>query len=43
MGEAVAVAATIDWARAEPLVESLQVFADEEVLGHPDVDLQRLL
>ena len=42
MGEAVAVAATIDSARVEPLVEALQGFSDEEILGHPDVDPQRM-
>jgi hypothetical protein len=35
MGEAVAVAVTIDSARVEPLVDEMQAFADEEILGHP--------
>ena len=43
IGEAVAVAATIDSARVEPLVEALQEFTDDEILGHADVDLRRLL
>jgi hypothetical protein len=42
MGEAVAVAATIDSARVEPLVEALKAFADEEILGHPEVDPRRM-
>jgi hypothetical protein len=42
MGEAVAVAATIDSARVEPLVEAMQAFTDEEILGHTDVDPRRM-
>ena len=42
MGEAVAVAATIDSARVEPLVEAMQAFTDEEILGHPDTDPRRM-
>ncbi len=42
MGEAVAVAATIDSARVEPLIEALQGFSDEEILGRPDVDSLRM-
>jgi hypothetical protein len=42
MGEAVAVAATIDSGRVEPLVEAMQGFTDEEILGHPEVDSRRM-
>jgi hypothetical protein len=42
MGEAVAVAATIDSSRVEPLTDALQAFTDEEILGHPDVDPRRM-
>ena len=42
MGEAVAVAATIESARVEPLVETMQAFSDEEILGHPDTDPRRM-
>ena len=42
MGEAVAVAATIDRTRMEPLVEAMQAFTDEEILGHPEADSRRV-
>ena len=38
MGEAVAVAATIDPGRVEPLIEAMQAFTDDEILGHPDAE-----
>jgi hypothetical protein len=38
IGGAVAVAATIDSACVEPIVEATQVFPDAAILGHPDVD-----
>ena len=43
MGEAVAVAATIDPGRVEPLIEAMQAFTDEEILGHPDAEPARML
>jgi hypothetical protein len=42
MGEAVAVAAIIDPGRVEPLVAAVQAFADEQILGYPDVDPPRM-
>jgi hypothetical protein len=42
MGEAVAVAATIDPTHVEPAVEAMKAFTDEEILGHPDVDPRRM-
>jgi hypothetical protein len=42
MGEAVAVAATIDPGRVEPHIAALDAFTDEEILGHPDVDPHRM-
>jgi hypothetical protein len=42
MGEAVAVAATIDPTRVEPFIEAMQTFTDEEILGHPDADPRRM-
>lgn len=42
MGEAVALAATIDPGRVEPHIAALDAFTDQEILGHPDVDPHRM-
>ena len=41
-GEAVAIAATIDSGRVGPLVEVMQAFTDQEILGDPDVEPRRM-